>query len=83
MHYNSEGWDAFGRDVAKCINDINCELQKMPRKERMALFREARKWMRWSQKPNTPQGPLNKKNTPIPQAPGQKRKGPNLWKPRK
>ena len=71
-------WRAFGNEFGKCINELNDELKKMPRRQKMAMLFQMRKGMREAMAQCATKPPSPKK----PQA--QKRKATtNLWARRK
>lgn len=70
-------WDAFGKEFAKCIDDIDEELKKIPRAERMALFRATRSWFRGGH-PQQKKPPNNKRSGGV-----KRQASTNLWAPRK
>lgn len=78
-------WSAFGNEFAKCLDNINDELKRLPRKEKMAFYRQARKAM----KEMTAQTPAPWR-APPPPTDNKKRKAASslpalqaLWRPRK
>lgn len=68
-------WRAFGNEFGKCINEINNELQRLPRKQKLAFLTQMRKAMRRNQSPRP--------RPPVSSSPKKRKAVTNLWAPRK
>jgi hypothetical protein len=84
MKNNNNNWNAFGREFASCLNDIEEDFKKLPRWQRMFFHRQIRKAAREEKA---------RENQAMRAASAQKRKKNNnkrsspvkksMWAPRK